>query len=247
MPGFLVNPEDVTGDKLIIRDDEAHHLVRVRRHGVGDLVDVLDGNGRLFRVLVESEERGRVYCRVVQCTQEGGESAVRLHLATSMIKGNRFGLIVEKGTEVGIASISAFVSERTVFTMGTETKRNRWERLVVAAAKQCDRSRVPRVYEPAPLAEIVDKLSCTCELVLMAHHNPGGNDLKDVLGTEPRVEMGLLVGPEGGFTTAEINAAENAGVRTFSWGTRNLRTETACIVLAGIVIHEAESNLIGGE
>ena len=229
MPGFLVNPEDVTGDKLIIRDDEAHHLVRVRRYGVGDLVDVLDGNGRLFRVLVESEERGRVYCRVVQCTQEGGESAVRLHLATSMIKGNRFGLIVEKGTEVGIASISAFVSERTVFTMGTETKRNRWERLIVAAAKQCDRSRVPRVYEPAPLAEIVDKLSCTCELVLMAHHNPGGN------------------GPEGGFTTAEINAAENAGVRTFSWGTRNLRTETACIVLAGIVIHEAESNLIGGE
>ena len=248
MPGFLVKPADVNGNELVLRADEAHHLMRVRRRAEGDLIDVLDGNGRLFRARVLSEEEDRVRCRILDCTEEGGESPVRLHLATSMIKGARFDAVVEKGTEVGIASLSPFTCERTVASHSSPQRQDRWERLVVAAAKQCGRSRLPPIFEPATLHEVMERLLRSCERVLIATADGSGSegDLMNILAGDPPTAVGLLVGPEGGFTQEEIEEAGVLGIRTFSWGTRTLRAETASIVLAAIVLHQSESIRGGG-
>ena len=243
MSGFLVQPEDVNGSELVIKADEAHHLMRARRRVEGDLIDVLDGNGRLFRARVLSAGDDMVRCRILECTEEGGESAVRLHLATSLIKGTRFDTVVEKGTEVGIASFSPFTCERTVVSICSNQKQDRWERLVVAAAKQCGRSRLPRIFEPETLPEVTERLlgSCDCVLLATADHAHSQGELRNALAGDPPTEVGLLVGPEGGFTADEIGEATARGIHTFSWGPRTLRAETACIVLAAIALHEAES------
>ena len=248
MPGFLVRPEDVNESELVLKADEAHHLMRVRRRTEGDVIDVLDGNGRLFRARVLSEEEDKVHCLILECTEEGGESSVRLHLATSMIKGARFDAVVEKGTEVGMASLSPFICERTVALPGSRQRQDRWERLVVAAAKQCGRSRLPPIFEPATLQEVMERLLRSCDRVLMATVDDSGSerDLKSALAGEPPTAVGLLVGPEGGFTQDEIEEAGAMGIRTFSWGSRTLRAETASIVLAAIALHQAESTGGGG-
>ena len=246
MPGFLVKPEDVNGSELVLKADEAHHLMRVRRRAEGDLIEVLDGNGHLFLARVLCAEESNVRCRILECTEEGGESPVRLHLATSMIKGARFDAVVEKGTEVGIASLSPFASGRTVASSGSRQKQDRWERLVVAAAKQCGRSRLPPIFKPATLGEVMQRLLRSCDRVLMATVDDSECDLKNALAGEPPTAVGLLIGPEGGFTQDEIEEAGGRGIRTFSWGSRTLRAETASIVLAAIALHQAESILGGG-
>lgn len=248
MSGFLVRPEDVTGSELVLRADEAHHLMRARRREEGDLIDVLDGNGRFYRARVLRAEEETVRCRIVACTEEGGESPVRLHLATSMIKGARFDAVVEKGTEVGMASLSPFTCERTVASPGSRQKLKRWERLAVAAAKQCGRSRLPPIFAPATLQEVMERLLGSCDRVLMATvgDSGSGGDLKNALAGEPPTALGLLVGPEGGFTQDEMGEARIFGIRTFSWGSRTLRAETASIVLAALALHQAES-IRGGD
>jgi 16S rRNA (uracil1498-N3)-methyltransferase len=248
VPGFLVQPEDVNGNELVIRADEAHHLMRARRRVEGDVIDVLDGSGRLFRARVLSEEDDMVRCRILECTEEGGESVVRLHLGTSLIKGARYDAVVEKGTEVGIASFSPFTSERTVASVGSSQKQDRWERLVVAAAKQCGRCRLPLIFEPSTLPEVTQRLLDSCDRVLMAtaDHVHDGGELRNALAGDPPTSVGLLVGPEGGFAAGEIGEARARGIHTFSWGSRTLRAETACIVLAAIVLHEAEPIRGGG-
>ena len=246
MPGFLVKPEDVNGSELVLKADEAHHLMRVRRRVEEDLIQVLDGNGHLFRARVLCAEESNVRCQILECTEEGGESPVRLHLATSMIKGARFDAVVEKGTEVGIASLSPFTSWRTVASSSSRQKQDRWERLVRAAAKQCGRSRLPPIFKPATLREVMQRLLRSCDCVLMATVDDSECDLKNALAGEPPTAVGLLIGPEGGFTQDEIEEAGARGIRTFSWGSRTLRAETASIVLAAIALHQAESILGGG-
>ena len=108
---FFVEPADVDGDRLVLVDDEAHH-VRVRRHREGDLIDVIDGVGCAYRVRVGSMAPKRVEAEIVESRPEWGESPVCLHLAVAVPKGSRFDLVVEKGTEVGVASIVPMLTER---------------------------------------------------------------------------------------------------------------------------------------
>ena len=139
MPSFFVHPEDIEGDWLTLRGEEAHHLA-VRRYSVGDLVEVVDGEGGFYRARVDEIGRTSVHGLIIGREPERGESPVQLHLAAAVMKGSqRFDHVVEKGTEIGVASIRPMLAERGVATSG---RSRRWQRLAREAAKQCGRSRV---------------------------------------------------------------------------------------------------------
>jgi len=245
MPSFLARPEDVGEDTLVLRGEEAHHLVRVRRHGPGDRVEVLDGNGVFFEVCIAAVEEEGVVCRIVARREEHGESPVRLCLAPALVKGQRFDFVVEKATEVGVESIAPLLAARGVARPGATSKVERWRRLARAAAKQCGRSRLPQILWPAPLEEILGRFAEEGRLGLMAIPGEKRPSLRGCLtGRQPR-RLGLLVGPEGGFTPEEEAQAQTAGIERFSWGNRILRADTASIVLAALVLHEAEKVVAG--
>ncbi|MEW6749545.1 MAG: RsmE family RNA methyltransferase [Candidatus Latescibacterota bacterium] len=237
MPAFWVDPADVRGEELTLRGEEVHHLARVRRCRPGDLVEVVDGKGRWYRVRVAWLGAQEAGCRICEQQAERGESAVRLCLAVALIAGPRFDYLVEKATEVGVEEIVPLLTQRGV-VRPSSARPARWQRVGLAAAKQCGRSRCPTIRPAEPVAGAVARLQAEGRAVVVAR--PGSRELAGLFGTEPLPTVGLLVGPEGGFTPAEEALAASAGARPFSWGERVLRVETAGVVLAALVMQEAQ-------
>ena len=244
MSVFLVLPEDVWGDILVLRNQEAHHLARVRRLRPDDRIEVIDGLGHCYQVRVAAIARAEVRCEILSCRDECGENPVQLSLAPALVKGARFDSIVEKATEIGVGCIAPVIADRGVVQPGTGNKIERWRRLIRAAAKQCGRSRLPVLYSPAPLEVVLDCLRRRSDFLLMASpQEPGqepGPHLRECVAAARPMRPGLLIGPEGGFTRAEREKAINLGATVFSWGERTMRTDTASCVLAALVLHEAE-------
>ena len=240
MPGFFVLPQDVRGDMLVLRGQEAHHLARVRRLRPDDPVEVIDGQGHCYQVRVATVARAEVHCEILGCRAEFGESRVQLSLAPALVKGGRFDSIVEKATEIGVGCIAPVIADRGVAQPGTGNKIERWRRLIRAAAKQCGRSRLPVLYPPAPLEVVLDCLRRRSDLLLMASPQEPGPRLRQCMAAARPMRPGLLIGPEGGFTTAERERAKKLGATVFSWGERTMRTDTASSVLSALVLYEAE-------
>ena len=249
MPGFWVDPEDVGDERLVLRGDEAHHLLRVRRYGPGDEIEAVDGVGCCYRVRIEQVGESEVEAGIVTRMPEKGESPVRLHLAPALIKGQGFEFVVEKATEVGVASIRPLAVERDVVGPGSQRKRDRWQRLARAATKQCGRSRMPLVGAPQSLGDVLAGLARDCDAIWLA--TPDGQvPATEAIAARGAVgAVGLLVGPEGGFTAAEVDLARAAGAVAFTWGDRILRADTAGVVLAALVLDGSEvaSNKEGGQ
>ena len=231
MPAFFVDSLAVVDDAVALEAEEAHHL-RVRRHRPGDEVEVIDGEGKGYRIRIETLEAGRVTGRIVGRTEDLGESPVRLHLAAAAVKGGRFDLVVEKATEVGVASITPVTSRRSVARPGD--RGDRWRRLARSAAKQCGRSRVPQVREPEPLLEAAAAMAAEGLPLLVADPAAPG-DLRCVC-RDRTPAAALFVGPEGGFEPEELQAMARLGARMFAWGNRKLRSETAAVVLSAMVL-----------
>lgn len=245
MAGFLVDRADVQADTLVLRGEEAHHLARVRRHRQGEVVEVVDGVGGWYQVRLESLDRDEVRAQILEHQQERGESQVRLTLAAALVKGQRFDFLVEKATELGVAALVPLLTERGVVRPGSEHKPARWQHLARAALKQCGRSRLPLIAAPAALGAVVGAGVEEGQLVLLAAPT-GGDELRDCLVGCSAGRVILAVGPEGGFSPDEVAAARRQGARVFSWGNRVLRSETAGMVLAALVLHEAEHSLEKG-
>ncbi len=246
MGGFLVDPADVQDDTLVLRGEEAHHLARVRRHRQGEVVEVVDGAGNWYQVLIENLDRDQVRAQILDRQQDRGESPVRLTLAAALVKGQRFDFLVEKATELGVAELVPLLTERGVVRPGSEHKTARWEHLARAALKQCGRSRLPLVAAPTVLGTVVRSGVEEGQQVLLAVPT-GGEKLRRCLEGRRAERLILAIGPEGGFSPGEVEAARRLGARIFSWGNRVLRSETAGMVLAALVLHEAEHTLGKGE
>ena len=238
MASFWVDSNDVLGDRLVLRGDEAHHLHKVRRQTVDDLIDVVDGEGHFYRVRLLEVERDRAVGEIVEHEVEVGEGPIKLILAPALLKGQRFDFVLEKATEVGVSAIWPVESERGVARTKSEAKIERWHRLVRAAVKQCGRSRFPDIDHPTPLASVVERLVATCDVVFMGAL---GDQLTEPWSSEkisPSLSVGLLIGPEGGFSLEEVAFARERGVSIFSWGARVLRADTASVLLSGLLLRE---------
>ena len=240
MPSFWVEREDVGVDQLVLRGDEAHHLYRVRRQQIGDVIEVVDGDGLFFRVRLTELGRSAVVGDIVERYEERGERSVQLFLAPALLKGQRFDGIVEKAKEVGVAAIWPMWSERGIARNKSEGKIDRWQRLARAATKQCARSRCPQIVAPEAFARVVENLLQACDVVFMGTLSEPLVSLDVHVNGEMAKTVGLLVGPEGGFAPGEIAHAQELGVRCFSWGSSTLRADTASIVLASLLINECE-------
>jgi len=240
MPSFWVEPGDVAAGRLTLRDAEAHHLTKVRRVRRGEQIRAVDGTGTSYLATVIELGPRQVDCRVDGCFPEWGESPVRLCLAAALVQGPRFDLVIEKATEIGVDSIRPVRTDRGQAGRHGDGRVDRWQRLVRAAVKQCDRSRAPALYPPAPLDQVLSALAAEARRLLVATPQAPARPLRQLLAASAGAGLALLVGPEGGLTPEEIAMAQRAGAGAFSWGTRVLRAETACLALAALVLYEAE-------
>jgi 16S rRNA (uracil1498-N3)-methyltransferase len=242
MPHFFVPPRNVQGGRFFLAPDESRHLAVVLRKKPGEEVLLFDGEGKAFRALLESVSAEKVSGKVLS---EERPPAVpfRLRLFQGFPKGEKFDWILEKMTELGAAEIVPVYTERAVARVPKEkldARLKRWEKIVLASAKQCGRAEIPKVRPPRKWAEALGELGPG--FTLLPWEGEEKTSLRNAVRTFARSEaapvVNLLIGPEGGLTPEEVELAVKRGAVTVTLGPAILRTETAGLFVASALLYE---------
>jgi 16S rRNA (uracil1498-N3)-methyltransferase len=215
---------------VLLPEDEAHHLIRVLRLGVGDVVRVFDGTGGEWEGRLASIARARAAVAIDRPVDAVAEPPVSVRLALGILKGDQMDASIRDATMLGVREIVPVASEHvTVPSRAWRTRApvDRWQRIAVASAKQCGRAVVPVVQPVTTFDEVLR--SAGEEVMLLAAEPALDVEAADPL---PRPSSALaLVGPEGGWSSAELQRARDRGARTIRLGPRTLRAETTPTVL----------------
>jgi len=211
--------------------DEARHLREVLRLKPGDEVSVFDGAGREFRATVVQARRESAELELQdEIVPARPESPLRITLAVALLKGDKFDLVVQKATELGVYKIVPLITRHADIKLrdaGDAEKRvARWQRIALEGAKQSGRAVVPEVALPAALQ---DTFSESCFLF----SERGGHELRQINANE----VTAIIGSEGGWSDEELEQARAAGVQIVTLGGRILRAETAAITAAAVLQH----------
>jgi 16S rRNA (uracil1498-N3)-methyltransferase len=236
---FTIEPDRCDGDRVTFDETETRHLARVLRLRPGDTVIASDGGGREYTVRLEAlgpTATGTVIAVAVTAA----ESPLRITLVQGIPKADKMDAIVRAATELGVARVWPVVSERTIVRLeaaGWRERRHRWQRVAKEATKQCGRAVVPDLAPPRPLADALRSLPSPHpdELRLCLWEGEAA-PVGRALGARPgSTEALVLVGPEGGLSRAEVEAARAADFTAVTLGPRILRTETAGLAIVAIL------------
>ncbi len=245
MHRFFVSADRITGNRVFIETEEARHITRVLRLKAGETVTVFDGMGHEYLVELQEQEGEGLTGQVIQKLARDHEPATRLHLVQGIIKGDKMDTVIQKAVEIGVKAIYPLAAERSVVRLeGDRAARRigRWQDIAREACKQCRRNYIPRISPVLELPALLHEMAG--HPVLMLYEKEAVLGLRQYLkerGTDLKgSDIFVLVGPEGGFSEAEVEKARNAGVATVSMGPRILRTETAGLVAAAIILYELE-------
>ena len=231
LPRFFVPEAETTGSVVQLPDGEAAHLVHVLRLKTGDVIQVFDGRGREWRARVDEVGRSHARVQLLAAIAPGVEPGVQLALAIAILKGDKMDGVVRDAVMLGASSIVPLVTERVEIPPRAVERGHRierWRRIAIASAKQCGRAVVPAVSTPVGLQDLVTSKSRALRIMLV---EPGAIPAVERLQDLSRANETLLfVGPEGGWTPSEMEAAHAAGARLATLGALTLRADAAPLV-----------------
>jgi len=244
MHHFFVEPENIKSGKVIISGSDVRHITSSLRLDVEDEITVADGAGNKYLVELSSIEDGMVIGEIKDEILKEVEARVNVTLVQGLPKSKKMDLIVQKCTELGINEVIPVETKRTVVKLkDSKAKRRvkRWQKIAKEAAKQSGRAQIPKVRRLMKFKEIKELLE-DYDLVLIPWEDEVQIKLKDVLGelkeTENTKNIMIIIGPEGGFSSKEVELVKDAGAYSVTLGSRILRTETAGIVATTMVLYE---------
>ena len=232
---FLADSIDAEGALARLGADEARHLSQVLRLSAGDEIAVFDGAGREFRGRVERVARDGADIRLLTEVEASPEPVVRITLAQAVLKGEKMDDVVRDATMMGVATIEPLVTEHTVAHMKAGRAPERWQRIAIASAKQCRRAVVPMIGPGSAFADWLARDQGALRVLLVEPSaSVEGHPPSTLSGERPK-SASLLVGPEGGWSAAEIASAVAAGCIPISLGRRTLRADAVPIVAIGVL------------
>lgn len=217
---FFVAPDEMAADRFPLPASIAHQVTRVLRLHPGERLVLLDGAGATATCRLDGDD-----CVVEERGPAGGEPAHRLTVWQALLRGDHLEPVIRHGTELGIARFALFVSDRCVARDLSPRRIERLRAVAREAAEQSERGMVPEVREPVPFAEALAAPSV----------------LLDARATGPPLSAldpppAVIIGPEGGFSDAEVAAAREAGVTVAGLGPRILRSETVAVAAAAVIL-----------
>jgi 16S rRNA (uracil1498-N3)-methyltransferase len=237
---FFVPPGSIAHGTVRFGPATAHQLRKVLRLRPGAQVIVLDNSGLEYEVTLEIVGRDAVTGHVDAQHEAETEPRVTLTLYQSLLKGDRFEWVLQKGTELGVLRFVPVFTQRTV-VRGAEwvgKRRARLERIIREAAEQSHRGRLPELAALLSFEEACAESIAAHDLSILPAVGADDQDLAATLSSAPAIgRVALLVGPEGGFAAEEIAYAGECGVRAVTLGPRVLRAETAGVVAPALVLY----------
>ena len=233
---FYAPQAHATGDVVALPDDEAEHLTRVLRLSRGDQVVVFNGRGQAFEATVQRAGKGTAELLLGPACEAASEPRVAITLVQAVLKGDKMDDVVRDAVMIGVAAIQPVITTRSEVTHVSITRgkrRERWERIAVSSAKQCGRAVVPPILEPEPFDSIValaEERQLPDPVLMLVEPQADANavSLGELAGERPR-DASLLIGPEGGWTAAEIaTGVERWHLVTL--GSRTIRGDAMALV-----------------
>ena len=218
---FYVKPENVVKKSFFLDQSESAHAIHVLRLKKGERITLFDGKGRRYfgKIININHDiiSGKIEKEVFRIVEEN----ITINIAPSIIKRKRFENLLEKATELGVKKIEPLIMHRSI---KKTINMKRCKKIILSAAKQCNRSYLPVLLEPVKFLSWINKLNSNLLAGLQStdmHLNTFNFDSKE--------SFHIIIGPEGDFSNEEIKVMKRSNVKFFTLGNRRLRSETAMI------------------
>lgn len=243
MQRYFINEDLKNKKNLILSADDLHHLKNVMRSRNGDEITCIDINGQVYSCMIDEVEQGSI--KIIKEIDENNELDVEITLIYALPKGDKFELVLQKATELGVSRIVPLLTQRCVVKTDKikfEKKLARYQKILKEAAQQSRRNKIPQIVNVIKLAEISEYLG-TYNLVAYEEKAKRGERLalKQCLDKlESNDKITIIVGSEGGFEEKEIEMMEALKISSCSLGKRILRSETAPLYMLSIIGYARE-------
>jgi len=232
MSQFLA--KEINGKKFIIDDKETHHIADVFRYKIGDKIKIFDGKGNKFFAVITNLSKDKTEGEIVEKIL--AKKQKNLILLFSPVSKSETEDLLNKCAQIGVNTFVPVITERTEhdITKKWQTKKQRWETVLLSACKQSERACLPKIEDPIKFKQAIEKYS---ENSLIAYEDEKEKFLSDAIKNF-KENINLFIGPVGGFSQKEITAARQNKIQTVSIGVNVMRAETAAIVACGIILEK---------
>lgn len=241
MPRFFVDSDQIKDKQIEIIGQDVKHIKNVLRLLPDSNITICDGKGIDYSCKISQIDDNMIKCDIIDKLVSKAEPETKVTLFQSLVKGDKFEWVIQKSIEIGAQEIIPMQTAHCVSKLDkskkTKSKINRWNKIAQSAAKQSGRAIVPKIADPLSYKEAV-KLASGMDLAIIAYEKEDLANLKSTLADFTGKNIGILIGPEGGFSKEEISTAKEEGIKTITLGPRILRSETAGIVLISNILYE---------
>jgi len=246
MSRFFVPSSQINGEILNICGSDVNHIKNVLRKLPGDKVICFDSSGKEYTSIIKEISQGSIILTVSSVKQLETESKIKINLGQCLPKMSKMDEIIQKSTELGVSTISPILSERSV-AKGEKT--DRWQKIASESAEQSGRYLIPEIKPLMTFDEFINDKT-TYDIKIIAWECETGNTIKNIIAPFVKthcnaslrsgISISIIIGPEGGFSSNEIDKAKSHGYIPVSLGKRILRTETAGPAVIAMIMYELE-------
>lgn len=245
MPHFFISSNDKNQDIITISDKENfHHIARVLRAKIGETLVLIDENQTQYKVVVQNISKNTITTKVVESQKSNHILNLQLYLAQSVLKTDAQNFVIQKATELGVKGIIPLTSDNCVVkTSVIDAKIDKWQKIANEAVKQCERSDFPEIKNRTTLAEFLKNTDYDIKIACVERgENSSLKACLQSLKPDKDAKIALIIGPEGGFSAAEIELLkQDKSIYKVSLGKLILRAETAVVSALSNTIYELEN------
>lgn len=250
MDRFFVEKKNINleNNTCIIEGEDVKHISKVLRCKIGEELEICDSENKEYICEITNIDKSIVELDILEKVDIKRESDLKIKLYQGLPKGPKMEIILQKLTEVGVDEIILVQTKRSVVKVDDkkeDKKIERWERIIYEAAKQSKRGKIPVLRGIITFKEALADMKNN-DFNIAPYENERTKSIKQAIKGLGINNIGIFVGPEGGFDEKEIEEIENINGQSVSLGPRILRTETASVVASSIVLYEL-SDLGGNE
>lgn len=246
MPKFFIESNQIENNKITLIGEDVKHIANVLRKQVGDEINICNMfKSENFLCQIKEINKDNIECTILKKLKSEAEANVDITIFQGLPKAEKMELIIQKCTELGAKCFIPVEMERCIVKLDTKSeakKIERWKKIAETAAKQSGRDLIPQIENLINLQKVCNLIQ-KYDIVLLAYENEIQTTLKQALkklNNKENLKIGVIIGPEGGFTKDEVNVLEKAGAMAITLGKRILRTETAGIAVTAAIMYEFE-------
>lgn len=247
MRKFFVSTNQIDENEIKIIGEDVNHIRNVLRLEKGEQIKICDKDlSQNYICEIAEVSKECVVCQIIEKVQAEAEGNVELTVFQGLPKADKMELIIQKCTELGASSFVPVEFSRSIVKLSgkdADKKIDRWQKIAEMAAKQSKRDLIPEVKNLINIKQLASQIT-DYDLVLLAYEDEENNSLKNELqkikDKREKIKMAVIVGPEGGIDFKEVEVLRDSGAKVVGLGKRILRTETAALAMASIIMYELE-------